>query len=240
MLIHILHRPYIDSANHHGESAQRWCYHSSLPSASAVPTGMLNDSFFSHTCVAKRETKGMKGPFKVTFSFPLVPPHVLHLWLPWPSQQTLPIPRLLPPKQTPQFCFPKPLYWQFPPRSFQLSLCFTVSSLPSHMAGRRVLFLPILSLGNLRHPSLKPMTHNTPPWLVPTNASLHANTNLLRKATSVALLHLLLTRQALCCYLDPSMSSIHHLALCILHLSQANKFKCNWTIHLVRAYYSVL
>ena len=211
-----------------------------LPSASDVPTGMLNDSSFSHTLVASRETKGMKGPSRSTFSFPLVSAHILHLWPPGPSQQTLPISRLLPPKQTPQFCFPKPLHWQFLPISFQHSLCFTVSSLPSHMACRRVTFLPILLLGNTRHPLLKPMAYNTTPWLVPTNASLHANTNLLRKATSVALLHLLLTRQALCCYLDPSMSSIHHLALCILHLSQANKFKCNWTIHLVRAYYSVL
>ena len=38
-----------------------------LPSASAYPTGMLNESFFSHTLVANRETKGMKGPFKITF-----------------------------------------------------------------------------------------------------------------------------------------------------------------------------
>jgi hypothetical protein len=38
-----------------------------LPFASAVPTGMLNESFFSHTLVANRETKGMKRPSKITF-----------------------------------------------------------------------------------------------------------------------------------------------------------------------------
>ena len=184
--------------------------------------------------------KEWKDLLRSPFSFPLVSVRVCHLWPPWPSQQTLPISRLLPPKQTPQFCFPKPLHWQFLPSSFQHSLCFTVSSLPSHMACRRVPFLPILSLGNTRHPSLKPMAYNTTPWLVPTNASLHAKTNLLRKATSVALLHLLLTRQALCCYLDPSMWSIHHLTLCILHLSWANKPKCSQMIHLVWAYYSIL
>ena len=56
----------------------------------------------------------------------------------------------------------------------------------------------------------------------------------------MAILHLLLTRQALCCYLDLSMSSIHHSTLCILHLSWANKPKCNQTICLVQVYYSVL
>ena len=37
------------------------------PSASAFPSGMLNYSSFSHTLVANRETKGMKGPFKIAF-----------------------------------------------------------------------------------------------------------------------------------------------------------------------------
>ena len=155
--------------------------------------------------------KEQKDLSRSPFSFPLVSACFLLLWPPWPSQQTWPIPSLLPPKQTPQFCFPKTFHWQFLPSSFQHSLCVTVSSLPSHMAGRRVPFLLTLSLVNPRHPSPKPMAYNTLPWLVPTNASLHAKTNLLRKVVSVALLHLLLTRQALCCNLDTSMSSIHHL-----------------------------
>ena len=174
------------------------------------------------------------------FSFPLVSASILHLWPPWPSQQTSPISRLLPPKETPQLCFPKTFHWQFLPSSFQHSLCVTVRSLPPHMAGRRVPFLLILSLGNPRHPLPKPMAYNTLSWLVPTNASLHAKTILLRKAASVALLHLLLTRQAPCCYLDPSRSSIHHLTLCTLHLSWANKLKCDQKICLVQAYYRVL
>ena len=37
-----------------------------LPSTSAVPTGMLNEFFLSHTLVANRATKGTKGPFKIT------------------------------------------------------------------------------------------------------------------------------------------------------------------------------
>ena len=82
------------------------------------------------------------------FSFPSVSACILRLKPPWPSQQTLPIPRLLPPKETPQFWFPKTFHWQFLPSSFQHSLCVTVSSLPSYMAGRRVLLLLILSLGN--------------------------------------------------------------------------------------------
>ena len=184
--------------------------------------------------------KEWKDLLRSPFSFPLVSVRVCHLWPPWPSQQTLPISRLLPPKQTPQFCFPIPLCWQFLPSSFQHYLCFTVSSLPSQMTGRTVPFLPILLLGNPGHTSLKPKVSNLTLWLVPTNASLHTKTNLLRKAASVALLHLLLTRQALCCYLNPSMPSIHHLTLCILHLSWANKLKCDQTIHLVRAYYSIL
>ena len=54
-----------------------------LPSASAVPIGMLNDSSFSHTLVTSRETKGMKGPFKfiffISFSFCLHSPHLATL-----------------------------------------------------------------------------------------------------------------------------------------------------------------
>ena len=68
----------------------------------------------------------------------------------------------------------------------------------------------------------------------------NAKTNLQRKASSVAILYLLLIRQALCCYPDPSMSSIHHSTLCILHLSWANKPKCNQTFCKVWVYYSVL
>ena len=39
----------------------------SPPSASVYLTGMLKDSSFSHILVANRETKGTKGPFKITF-----------------------------------------------------------------------------------------------------------------------------------------------------------------------------
>ena len=188
------------------------------PSASATPIGLLNDSSFSHTCVANRETKGAKGSFKFTF-------FISFCFCPYPS----PLATLI---QSANIACPKhstktdnPI---LVPKAIPLKISSKLipafpllfSQLSSFQHGMQESAVPAHTItAQSKTPSPKPMAYYTTLWLVPTNASLHSKTNLQRKAASVAILHLLLTRQALCCYLDLSMSSIHHSTLCILHLS---------------------